>query len=210
MLFYISIAFFLLFISFCRYDRTVNTIENKVLFLLSGIFLLFLAGFRYGFETDYLSYKSIFEKDGLNYEPLFVFLIRFCKWYIADNYNTFVFLIAFFSISLKISFFAKCRNPCLALFLYFCLFYIMLETNGIRQGFAISFLLLSLPCIHKRKLIRFSFFCLDGNLLSYFVFDFLASVFHLQCETFHKKDSCDPLHDNCNTVYFLRYSCLHN
>ncbi|MBD5436268.1 MAG: EpsG family protein [Treponema sp.] len=131
-----------------------------MIFLLAGISLLFLAGFRYGFETDYFSYKSIFEKDGMNYEPLFVFLIRFCKSYIADSYNAFVFLIAFLSISLKISFFAKCRNSCLALFLYFCLFYIMAETNGIRQGFAISFLLLSLPCVRNRKLIRFSFFVL--------------------------------------------------
>lgn len=181
MLFYISIAFFLLFVSFCRYDRTAKIIGNKVIFLLSGIYLLFLAGFRYGFETDYFSYKLIFEKDGMNYEPLFVFLVRFCKLYIADSYNVFVFLIAFLSISLKISFFAKCRNPCLALFLYFCLFYIMAETNGIRQGFAISFLLLSLLYVRKRKLIVFSLFvlaasCCHSSSLIFFPVYFLCNV----------------------------------
>ena len=171
MLFYFCIAFFLCILSLCHYDRNTKIIGNKIVFLIAGTFLLLLAGFRYGFETDYLSYKHIFMDGGRNYERLFVFLIHFCKQHIADDYNAFVFLLAFLSISLKILFFSRLKNPLLALFLYYCLLWLMAETNGIRQGFAISFLLWSLVYVKRRKVLPFlmlvavAFFCHSSSLI---------------------------------------------
>ena len=159
MAFYFSIAALFFLFGFSSYGRNCRMLANPICFWMLALFLFLLAGFRYGIETDYWSYKRIFTSGDTNgIEPGFSALIHFCKASISEDFNVFVFLIALLSVLSKCSFFSKLKNPHFALFLYFCLLYIMAEWNVLRQGFAISFLFFSLHAAKKRKFILFVFF----------------------------------------------------
>ena len=157
MSFYLILLFIFGFSALCSYDsRYLRICSNQIIFSLLSLLLLLLAGFRYGIETDYWSYAKIFKSsENPGIEPLFYSIITFTKTFLADNYNTFVFLIAFVSVSLKLFFFSKLKQPVVALFIYFCFFYIMCEWNVIRQGTAVSFLLWSSKYAKERRPIPF-------------------------------------------------------
>ncbi len=159
MSFYLSIAAIFLLFSLSSYDRNCKVMANPISFWMLGLFLFALAGFRYGIETDYWSYKKIFNSgDTKGIEFGFSALIYFCRNYISEDFNLFVFFIAFFSVIGKCMFFSKLKNPLFALFLYLCLLYVMAEWNTIRQGFAISFLFFALESAKKRNFLFFLIF----------------------------------------------------
>lgn len=152
---YLSVATVFLLSLFSFYDRNCRVFANQLVFWMFLVFLLLLAGFRYGIETDYWSYKNLFLKDGAGVEVGFKTLITFCKNWISDDFNVFILFFAVLSVFSKGIFFSKLRNPFLALFLYYCLLYVMAEWNTIRQGFAISFLMYSLKYAKEKKIIHF-------------------------------------------------------
>ena len=165
MSFYLSIAAVFFLCSFSFYEKNCRIVANPISFWLFALFLFLLAGFRYGIETDYWSYKNIFVLNGEGVEKGFAWLITVVKTYIADDFNVFVFFFALLSVLSKALFFSKLKNPFLALFLYFSLLYVMAEWNTIRQGFAISFLFFSLKYARERKIVPFGILIAFASLL---------------------------------------------
>jgi hypothetical protein len=133
-----------------------------------------LAGFRYGLGTDYWSYYNLFHNKHIQElsEPGFVFLINFFKRIFHTNsYNGFVFFIALLSIGIKYCYFKELKQPFLALLIYLSLYYLNIETNGIRQGLAISLVFHAVNCARKRNFL-------------FFLFVALASLIHISSVIF--------------------------
>ena len=167
--FYLTIMFVFAFCALCSYDRGyMKLCGNSINLFLFGILLILLAGFRYGIETDYWSYARIFKSSkNPGIEPFFYWIINFTKYFLADNYNVFVFVLAIISIPVKLLFFSKLKHPLTAVFIYLCFFYIMCEWNTVRQGISVSFLLWSSKYVKERKLLPF------------FILVVLATGFHI-------------------------------
>ena len=167
MTFYLSIWFFLFLCALL--EITKIQVVNKITFFIA-VFLLFLfAGFRYGIETDYWSYYRIFnlKENTRGIEPGFYLLIDLYKTYISQYFDGFIFLIALLSISVKYIFFKDTGSSFYALLIYYTLFYILFEYNAIRQGIAVSFLLIASNYIKDKQWKKYLFFVL------------IASVFHI-------------------------------
>lgn len=185
-----SICFIL---TISKLDKRITIIDNKITEFLFFMLVFIFAAIRSDIATDYGSYKQLFlSASGSEYNRLeigYKFLIRVIRYLTQNNFNVFVFFIAFNSIWLKYWVIKNYRNTILGMLVYFCLFYIHIEYNVMRQGFALSFLLIAVEYgIKQNKKAYYSFVILAGLIhISSLIFLFLYPVCRMQIKFSKKK-----------------------
>lgn len=160
---------FVVFISMFSILQLRNSKENKVnkyCWTVTCASVILLAGLRYGLETDYWHYYKMF--DGTTVvaatEPLFSLLIMTVRIFTKD-YNIFVLLIAVVSLGIKLHVFEKFKYCFVVLLLYFLRYYILFELNAIRQGLAVSFVLLAIYYLTQNNKKQFLIYVSIASLL---------------------------------------------
>jgi len=143
-------------------DKLKN--RNYILFFITfGLFII--ASIRYDIGTDYPTYYHFFEKIkpynfSLNYstgfehfEPLFRYTVAILKNFIVSPifYFSFWALITLVFVWKGIK--DQSKNYLLSIFIFFCIFYVNYQFNGIRQGITMGIFLFSIKYIVERKII---------------------------------------------------------
>ncbi|MCO6497399.1 MAG: EpsG family protein [Chitinophagaceae bacterium] len=173
-----SVIFFL--IAFFAVEFEFGNRKWLGAFIALSILLIFFAGLRNPFvPKDYLVYEFIFDNigedkmAGINIsnslEPGFYGLISLFKWLFPYYYTVAIMLFcAAIAVSLhSLSFYKYSFNPFMALLVYYSNFFFLHEMTQIRIGVAISFILISLPLILKKRYIAFSLVALFATLFHY-------------------------------------------
>lgn len=168
MVLYVGIAaFFLINTLFQIYARGFEKYRN-ILMIFGGLFIIFIAGCRYGIEEDYWSYYRIFNST-INIKTLevgFSALIGFVRVF-TSNYNVFLIIVAVISLGIKLRVFYRYRYAMLMVLCYYLKFFVVFEMNSIRQGIAVAFVLLAIQCL------------LDKNNKGFYIYTVLAALFHV-------------------------------
>lgn len=161
------------------YKHSVSR-PRKIFFIL--FFLLFLfAGLRVGFGPDYYSYYEIYES--LNSNPFYEFYDQYSVFPAVEfgfrffsatlkalglDYRSYLLVMAFvILVPIYKSIIIVRGSDFLALFIFFCFFYLMWASSGIRQGVSIS-------------LVLYFFILLSSNRHNYssFLLIVFAIMFH--------------------------------
>ena len=127
----------------------------KGLYIFAFLVLFFIAGFRYGLETDYWTYYHEFY--GLSSRELeftFNLLMQAVK-VIANDYNFFLIIFSLITLGLKYKSFSKYRFCFSVLLIYYVRFYVQFDLNAIRQGLAIAIVFFALEQLNKNDLKKF-------------------------------------------------------
>lgn len=168
MLIYLFFIVILCLVSMVQLFNKKNTKLLKSCWFIVCLGLILLSGLRYGLETDYWHYYEMFKGTNIvsTTEPAFVVLMRLTK-VVTNNFNCFVLLVAIISIGIKCKIFAKCKYCFVVLLIYYLRYYILFELNAIRQGLAVTFVLIAIY-----KLI-------NNDKKGYIVFSLIAVMFHV-------------------------------
>lgn len=124
-------------------------------FFVTSLLLILSAGLRSGGDPDYANYRDIYIKsltEFISVEPFYLYInVIFNQLNIPFEFL--IFSIAFFSIILKCIIFYK-RSPYYlsTLFIYICTIFVQFDLIAIRQGIAISFVMLAFHFINIRAL----------------------------------------------------------
>lgn len=124
-------------------------------FFVISLLLILAAGLRSGGDPDYANYRDIYSKsltEFISVEPFYLYInVIFNQLNIPFEFL--IFSIALISIILKCFVFYK-RSPYYlsALFIYICTIFIQFDLIAIRQGLAISFVMLAFFFINNRAL----------------------------------------------------------
>lgn len=159
-------------LALCEEDS--HSIIKQLFHILLIYFLLFiiiLAGLRFEVGTDWFSYAEIFygKKE---VKEISTTLIKDISNSIG-GFQSFIFLFFLIAFLIKIYAFRLLSSKIsLALLVYLGFWFIVYDLNGIRQGVALSFTLLSLYYTIKR------------NLKSYLICCFIALTFHITAIAF--------------------------
>ena len=158
------------FLSFLLQDLPVK--RKKIYLLVTSLILfvtiLFISCFRYNVGTDYNSYKNIFIYE-TPIEPLFGFLIKSVKA-IGAGYEVFVLVVFILAFGLKLYVFKKLsfhNGFFLSLMLYCSFYYISYDINAIRQGLALSFILLACYYAYQHQQLKFYLLVILSSLVHY-------------------------------------------
>lgn len=150
----------------------LSIIENKRLFNISIFSVGLYFCINYGYGYDWINYRSTYSHiDNPGYsiffsEPGFYFLMRFFN-FINISFPGFIAFVSFFIYYSVYVFCARMKNPSLAFFTLFSLLGFFVFSEWIRQGVALSIIMLGMYFIEKKK-----------NLL-FLLCIFLASFFHI-------------------------------
>ncbi|MBU3661863.1 MAG: EpsG family protein [Bacteroidetes bacterium] len=143
-----------------------------VLFFVSAIVLIFVAGFRFYSGYDYLEYQSLYENTTMqNYmakaiDPGFALLISSLRnW--GFSFYAFIFLLALVSISLKFNYIQQ-HSALLfvALINYYTIGFLINEMGQIRHGIALAIALFAFNNLR------------DGNAAAYFLKVLIGFLLH--------------------------------
>lgn len=183
---YYSVYFLLIILS------SIEVISNKIrnnrfFYLLPTIILVLLAGLRYHTGYDYLSYQNIYESIN-NFNDIFKLNIEigflFINWglkFIIDNFQVFIFVVAFFSVILKSKFLKKYSEYAVIPLLYYFSFYFLVRDMGqMRQALSVGILIWSIPYIYKRDFWKFLSIVLLASSIHF------TSIIFLICYFFNK------------------------
>jgi hypothetical protein len=178
---YFLIAILLLFLALT--EQLVPIKKNLFIPVLTGILLILFAGLRADdIDKDYENYLDAFNlvlnpsdyfkhfQDWIFFEPMYYLIPSFFKTYTSITYYTLFTFLLFAIAGVTIKFFAIARLTnlfFLALFCYFCHFYLLHEMTQIRQGIASGVLLLIIPLTMRRKYIRCVLLILVASLFHY-------------------------------------------
>lgn len=160
------IIFFILLITALFVDvlpvKGIKKYEKAIFIFLSVVLILF-AGLRIDTGYDYSSYKLIYTQvSHTNFNEIFG-LYNIEYGYIFINYlfrnlsyEIMIFIIALFSIGLKLLFIEKnLEKKCLAMFFYYSSFYLTYDMGVLRQGIALGILIWGYKYISERNLKKF-------------------------------------------------------
>lgn len=141
--------------------------NQRAVFFALCVLLICISGFRYGLEADYWHYNDIFygRIKGLNIEIAYILLNKII-YIMTHNFNFFCLVVAIISIGLKGWIFSKMKYPFTVLLCYYLRFYVLFELNAIRQGLAITFILLAYMSFDK------------NDIKKYVMFSIVAILFH--------------------------------
>lgn len=156
---YFVIGFYLLFLAF-KYDvcGSKNESARRFHYYLALIILILLAALRYRIGGDTCRYMDLYGADlsfnadlGGRFQPLWR-LLTDTLYCISPDFTLFQFVHAIFLNVVIFSFFRK-YSPWVfvCIFLYYLKPYLYLNTEIIRQSFAIAIFLLSVQACIKRK-----------------------------------------------------------
>lgn len=136
--------------------KKYSTKNEKWLLRLLILYLIIIAGIRYGMGVDFFTYQNIFK--GINrfqdlkyLEPGFRLIIVFLK---TIGFSTQSLFLVFALITLYPLGRAIRKNsyyPLFSLYIYLCIFYTGYVFNGMRQAVAMSLFLLSIDSILNNK-----------------------------------------------------------
>jgi len=183
MIFYLQ---FLFIITILYLAATTNRMLDLVGWYILGIFIIFLACFRYNIGTDYLNYLSIYSslQDGYsNYNIEIGYkYINLLFVHLKLPYAFSVFFFAFFTNVFMLFFIKKHSiDPMLSLVLYILLNYYFITYNVVRQIMAISIFLLGVDYIFQKKYLKFIAITLFASLFHYtmllgLIYPFLKNI----------------------------------
>ena len=156
----------------------VRYLDNSVMVFMSVLLILF-AGFRGDVDRDYQIYRAVYYElsaplsqyasGGAKFlnEPA-VNIIGSVSKYVFGSPTVFFLFFAALGVSLKVAAILKMsRNPAMAFFAYFCLYFFLQEMTQIRAGVATGFFLLAIAYIPEKKFWKFLFLILLGSLFHY-------------------------------------------
>lgn len=114
--------------------------------------------FRYGQLTDYFNYELLYNKpdewDAWR-DPLFFILTEMFK-VLGMNYEMFVIVFGLITMWLSYPFFYKiCGRSMMALFIYYCYVFLIMQMNAVRQGACISLILCSFVLLTEKRMRLF-------------------------------------------------------
>lgn len=173
MVYLFFLVYFILLLNVIFIQKT--KFENSF-FVLSGVLLFLIAGFRSDDVTnDYTGYVDYYN-DVINHsfsrvEPSFIYIAEFVDLIFHDVLFLFV-IYAILGICFKyIAICTLSHYKLHSVFIYFCSFFLILEMTQIRAGVATGLVLLCIKPIRERKIFPFLFF----SLLAFF-FHFSALI----------------------------------
>lgn len=159
------IYYFVLFLlGLCSFYKQHNPPikEEKGLFVFAFLGILVLGGLRFEVGADWNAYRILFESTiSINdvwlarEEKLFMLFVYMIRnfW---DQYSFFVFSFFLVAFLLKVYVIRRFSpDVFLSLVIYFFTVFIIYDVNGIRQGMAMGFILVSLTSILEKKPIKF-------------------------------------------------------
>ncbi|WP_264760435.1 EpsG family protein, partial [Neobacillus rhizosphaerae] len=185
---------------FPKIKEHINNKYRRLILIIFGILLVFMAGTRNKIGYDYDGYRNIFDNiafhnlsfSNANVEPGF-YLINV----LSINFYMVIFLCALIAIPLKLFvFFKKSEAIIISLILYLSTIFLTYDMGVIRQGIAISFIFLSVIYLEERKLIKF---------ISCILF---AMLFHITSITFLPAYFLVNRNFSRKLIYTLTLACL--
>lgn len=199
MIYYLIIIF--LFLLSLKSNIKTNILEQRVFKIFTILLIIAFGGLRYEVGADWSAYKYLFEtikiekfEDLFSFreEPLYIFLNYLIK-NICDNYQFFIFVIFSITFLLKFKVINKFSPDIfLSFIIYFYTIFIIYDINGLRQGIALTFTLLSVIFILKRKIFPFLLLVL------------IASFFHKSAIIFFPFYYISQINFNKKTIiYFI-------
>lgn len=183
MLFYCAIFLILLFLFFA--SESIK--RSKIVFLIvSAIILCCTAAFRSkGVDSDYGGYVMLYDntmpinyyidnsEDLVRQDPAFTIISSIVKYSLNDKVILLFVFFATMGVFLKVLAIKRLSSFwLLSVLIYFSNYFILHEMTQIRIGVATGFLLLSIPSIKNRELVKFIAFVI------------LAALFHYSCLIF--------------------------
>ena len=140
---------------------------SKYFYGLICLFILFIAGCRYGLETDYWHYNDIFNGTSEQMiEPGFLLLIKIVRAF-THNFNYFLIIVAALSFGIKANLIRQFKYCFLLLLVYYLRYFVLFELNGIRQGLSLAFVMIAVM-----KLV-------EGDRKKFVIFTLVASMIHM-------------------------------
>lgn len=169
---FILTAIFLVFalISISSYFDTSGDQLNKIALFITSIFLISIAGFRTpGIDRDYLQYVHLLLNEERAYmEPTFKFLSYSLKSVFTNPTLPFFLIYAIIGIGIKLNAIKNLSNFwLLSVVVYFSYSFILHDLTQIRVGAALGFIMLSLPALYERNLIKFLAFVTLATMFHY-------------------------------------------
>lgn len=147
--------------------------------------MTFVAVFRYGQQSDYFNYFSVYlypEQRYLTVDPLFGFIILISKSFSID-YVVFSAVWSLLCMLLSYRFFYKdCEYSCLSLLCFYSYTYLMCPMSAIRQALCLALLLYMYHNLKDKRYKRFYIFLIIGCFihLSFIVCLILPFLMHLK------------------------------
>ena len=135
-------------------------INLKIIFYICLLFILVsFSGLRGNIEPDYLNYLDIFKNAGMginvDVEPVFYYFNKVLN-YFGMSFQWVVFLLALFSITLKLNFFFKnSPNFAFSILIYYCSMFFLYDFIAIRQALSMAIFMISIPFIIDRKFFHY-------------------------------------------------------
>lgn len=135
-------------------------INLKIIFYICLLFILVsFSGLRGNIEPDYLNYLDIFKNAGyginVGIEPVFYYFNKVLN-YFGMSFQWVIFLIALFSITLKLNFFFKnSSNFAFSILIYYCSMFFLYDFIAIRQALSMAIFMISIPFIIDRKFFHY-------------------------------------------------------
>lgn len=127
----------------------------KGLYIFAFLVLFYIAGFRYGLETDYWTYYHEFT--GISTRKLefsFNLFMQTVKT-LVNNYNVFLMVFSAVTLGLKYRSFSKLKFCYSALLIYYVRFFVQFDLNAIRQGLAIAIVFFALENLKEENNKKF-------------------------------------------------------
>ncbi|MFC5709828.1 EpsG family protein [Acinetobacter parvus] len=123
-------------------------------------FLVMLAGLRGNVEPDYSSYLDIFTNARMGgereIEPGFFYFNKILNNF-GMSFQWVIFLIALFSITLKLNFFFKnSPNFAFSILIYYCSMFFLYDFIAIRQALSMAIFMISIRFIIDRKFFHYA------------------------------------------------------
>ena len=160
-----------MFYIFALFDVLKSSLANKVTYWILSFFLVSLVGLRFGLETDYWSYYELFNRSNIlkdkGIEVGFRWYNFLFKNHISSVFNLYITCTAIIFTGIKVFLFSKTKHPFVTLAIYVAIFMVMNELNAIRQGIALSWLMIGTALLNK------------GYFKAFILSVFIACCFHL-------------------------------
>jgi len=187
MLYYLGIAAFELIV-YLIYNQAQNDKQRKWLFILGALGLWLFVGLRSNYTgVDTIGYVESFQKivnikwegikDAYNRDHGFHYFVKFIRS-MTDSVVVFKLVTAFLSL---VGVFDLCyhntKRPVLALYFYVTIGNLFFVMTGMRQAIAMSFCMLAVRYIQKRKIIPFVLLVLIAVQFHHSAYIFLVMYF---------------------------------
>lgn len=167
----------------------------KGIYFLASILLVMFLVLRYNTGYDYDAYihfykvlaqeKNIFAG---RFEPGFIFSIYLFRDILKLSAYSFLFFMGILAVVPKVKFLYKYSlYPVFSLMLYFPAIFLGQDFGQFRQGIAVSFCFLAIPCILEKNAIKFLFLNLIAISFHYSAIVFLPFYFISRIEITNKR-----------------------